>query len=92
MEGKGAFDQAGVTEHAAFMSGLADAGFILAGGPLAGTERGRIRVLLIADADHEAEIGQRLAPDPWEQTGIITTTSVESWSLLVGALSPALEH
>lgn len=92
-EGKGAFDQPGVSEHAAFMNGLADDGLIVAAGPLAGTESGRIRVLLIADADQEAEIVRRLADDPWERAGRITTTSIEPWTLLVGALSPAaLEH
>ena len=75
------------------MNGLADDGLILAAGPLAGTESGRIRVLLIADADHEADIAQRLAADPWELAGRITTTSIEPWTLLVGALAPpALEH
>ena len=82
----GAFDQPGVSEHAAFMNGLADDGLILAGGPLAGTERGRIRVLLVADADHEAAIAQQLAADPWELAGRITTTTIEPWTLLVGAL------
>ena len=90
---KGAFDQPGVSDHAAFMNGLADDGLILAAGPLAGSEGGRIRVLLIADADQEADIVQRLAADPWESTGRITTTAIEPWTLLVGALSgPALEH
>ena len=62
------------------MSGLADDGLILAAGPLAGTESGRIRVLLIADGDHEAEIVQRLAADPWELAGRITTTGIEPWT------------
>ena len=46
MDGTGAFDQPGAGDHAAFMNGLAEEGFILAAGPLAGTESGRIRVLL----------------------------------------------
>ena len=92
-EGKGAFDQPEVTDHAAFMNDLADDGLILAAGPLAGTESDRIRVLLIADTDDEAELVRRLADDPWERAGRITTTSIEPWTLLVGALSPAaLEH
>ena len=89
-EGKGAFDQPGVNDHAAYMNGLADSGLILAAGPLAGTESGRIHVLLIADADQAADIAERLAGDPWERTQRITTTSVEPWTLLVGALSPPL--
>lgn len=40
-EGSGAFDQPGVNEHAAFMSHLADEGFVLYAGPLAGSETGR---------------------------------------------------
>jgi uncharacterized protein len=92
-EGKGAFDQTGASEHAAFMNGLAEDGLILAAGPLAGTESGSIRVLLIADAGHDAEIAQRLAADPWELEGRITTTKIEPWTLLVGALAPpAHEH
>lgn len=93
MEGKGAFDQPGVSEHAAFMGALSDEGFILFAGPLAGTEGGRIRVLLIADAANEVDILQRLADDPWELTERTTTTSIEPWTLLVGAHRlPALEH
>ena len=34
-------------------------------GPLAGTERGRLRALLIVDADDEDEIRRRLDDDPW---------------------------
>ena len=93
IEGKGAFDQPGVSDHAAFMNGLAAEGFILAAGPLAGTDSGRIRVLLIADADNEAEIAERLAADPWELAHRITTTTIEPWTLLVGAVArPDIEH
>src|SRR5688500_7742529 len=49
LDGEGAFDQPGVSDHAAFMNGLAEEGLVLFAGPLAGTEQGRIRVLLIAE-------------------------------------------
>ena len=39
-----------MNDHAAFMNALADEGIVLFAGPLAGSEHGRIRVLLIADA------------------------------------------
>ena len=91
-EGKGAFEQPGVAEHAAFMNKLAAVGFALAAGPLAGTETDRIRVLLIADADDEAEIVDRLKADPWEVTKHITTTNVEPWTLLVGAVSTTVSE
>ena len=84
-EGKGAFEQPAVDEHAIFMGNLADEGFVLFAGPLAGSEHDRIRVLLIADAASEADVHQRLADDPWARTQQVATTSVEPWNLLVGA-------
>jgi uncharacterized protein len=81
----GIFDQPGANEHAAFMNGLADDGFILFGGPLAGTEHGRVRVLLVVNAESEAEIHTRLAHDPWVATGQLEMESTDPWRLLVGA-------
>jgi uncharacterized protein YciI len=85
IDGQGAFGQPGVNDHAAFMNTLAEEGLVLFAGPLAGSEQGRIRVLLIADAPNEEQIHQRLADDPWEITQRVMTTSVEPWALLVGA-------
>jgi hypothetical protein len=62
-EGKGIFAQPAVSDHAAFMNALADERFVLFGGPLAGTEHGRLRALLIVNAHREAEIHRRLADD-----------------------------
>jgi uncharacterized protein YciI len=84
-DGKGAFDQPAANDHAVFMAGLADEGLVLVAGPLAGSEAGRIRVLLIADAADESDIHQRLADDPWATTQRLTTVSVEPWTVLVGA-------
>lgn len=84
-DGKGAFEQAAVNDHAAFMNNLGDGGFVLFAGPLAGSERDRIRVLLIAEAGSETDIHRRLADDPWERAQRVVTTSVEPWSLFVGA-------
>jgi uncharacterized protein YciI len=84
-DGKGAFDQPAVNDHAAFMNGLANEGFVLFAGPLAGSELHRIRVLLIAEAADEIDIRRRLADDPWERTRRVVTTGVERWNLLVGA-------
>ena len=74
-----------MNDHAAFMSRLADQGFVLFAGPLAGTEHDRIRVLLIAEAASEADVIRRLADDPWVRTQRLVTTSVEAWNLLLGA-------
>ena len=81
----GAFDQAGVNDHAAFMNALADEGFVLYAGPLAGSEAGRIRALVIVDDADEAGIRRRLADDPWTQDDHLVITSVEPWILFVGA-------
>ena len=81
----GIFHQPAVTEHAAFMNTLADEDFVLFGGPLAGTEEGHVRVLLIVDAWSEAAIDRRLADDPWAATGQLHTVSIEPWTILVGA-------
>jgi uncharacterized protein len=83
----GIFAQPAVEDHAAFMNALADEGVVLFAGPLAGTERGRLRALLIVRADEEAEIHRRFADDPWVVAGRIETVSVEPWTLMVG--SPA---
>jgi uncharacterized protein YciI len=81
----GIFQQPSVTEHAAFMNTLADQQFVLFGGPLAGTEQGHVRVLLIVNAGSEAEIHRRLADDPWVPTEQLRTVRIEPWTILVGA-------
>jgi uncharacterized protein YciI len=87
----GIFQQPSVTEHAAFLNTLADQRFVLFGGPLAGTEQGHVRVLLIVDADSEAAIHRRLADDPWA-TGQLRTVSIEPWKILVGAEQLSSPH
>ena len=77
--------QPGVADHAAFMNGLADEGFVIFAGPLAGTENGRLRALLIVKADHDNEIRRRLAADPWVRTDRLVISSIEPWNLIVGA-------
>jgi uncharacterized protein YciI len=84
-DGHGTMEQAGVGDHAAFMNALADDGVVLFAGPLAGTDRGRLRALLVIDAESEAEINRRLADDPWASTGHLVITSIEPWHILVGA-------
>ena len=84
-DGQSAFEQPDAEEHAAYMNALADQGIVLFAGPLAGSEYGRIHVLLIVKVDGEADIDRHLAGDPWAQTQRLVTTSVEPWTLFVGA-------
>src|SRR5215208_7820345 len=83
-DGRGITEQPAVSDHAAFMNALAEEGFVLFAGPLAGSEQGRVRVLLIADAEDEAEIHRRLADDPWVPTEQLLTVSIEPWNIFVG--------
>jgi uncharacterized protein YciI len=75
------------------MNALADQGSVLCAGPVAGSENGRLRVLLTVNADSEAEIQRRLADDPWTSTHQLQITSIEPWNVSAGterlASSPA---
>jgi uncharacterized protein YciI len=68
-------------EHAAFMNALVDDGVVLMGGPLGG---GREALLLCAATSEEA-LRLRLADDPWMQSGMLATKSIERMTV---ALSP----
>lgn len=85
ISGNGAFEQPAVDEHAAFMKALADEGVVLFAGPLAGSEQGRIRAMVVVDVESEAEARRRLADDPWTRTERLVTTSLEPWNIIVGA-------
>jgi uncharacterized protein YciI len=84
VEGKGAFEQPGVNDHAAFMNQLAQDRLVLIAGPLAGSEAGRIRVLLIAEAQSEGEVYDGLASDPWGRAQRLVTSRIETWVPIVG--------
>jgi len=81
----GIAEQPDVADHAAFMNDLAGEGFVLFAGPLAGTENGLLRALLILEADGDDEIRDRLADDPWTRTDRLVVTRIERWNVVVGA-------
>jgi uncharacterized protein YciI len=85
VDGKGAFEQPGVNDHATFMNALAEQGSVLFAGPLAGSESGRVRVLLIMEVADEADVHRVLADDPWALAERILVGSVEAWNVFVGA-------
>jgi hypothetical protein len=70
-------DQHGWDEHAAFMDGLVDTGFIILGGP-AGHGGQTLHAVEAAD-DHE--IRTRLAQDPWASAGLLQIGTIEPWAL-----------
>ena len=64
------------SEHASFMDGLVEGGFIVLGGPL-GDE---YRVIHAVEAESESAIRQTLARDPWSETHL-TVRSIEPWTI-----------
>ena len=69
--------QDGWDEHAAFMDGLVDDGFLIVGGPLGNGER----TLHLVQASGEDEIRARLAEDPWASAGLLGVGAIEPWAL-----------
>ena len=67
-------------EHARFMDGLVEEGFVALGGPLRGTED----VLLIVRAESEAAIHERFAEDIWTKTDLLRTKWIAEWWLRLG--------
>jgi uncharacterized protein YciI len=74
-------EQDGWGEHARFMDALADAGFVVLGGPLGDMEGDP---MLVVDAASEEEARKRLAPDPWLEDGTLVIARVEPWEILLG--------
>ncbi len=64
-------------QHAAFMDGLVDDGFIVAGGPVGAGEE----TLHLIEAADENEIRSRLAEDPWALAGLLLIGTIEPWAL-----------
>jgi uncharacterized protein YciI len=77
-------EQDGWDEHAAFMDGLAEEGFVVLGGPVGEGDGGH--VLHVVDAEDEEAVHARLAGDPWGQD-MLTTAKVEPWSVWLRAPS-----
>ncbi len=69
-------EQSGWTEHAAFMDGLVDEGFIVLGGPLY-DER---RVVHAIEAESEEAVRAKLARDPWSGTHLVVA-AIEPWTI-----------
>jgi uncharacterized protein YciI len=64
-------------EHAAFMDGLVEKGFIIMGGPVAGGEQ----TLHVVEAADEKDIRAVLADDPWACADLLQIGTIEPWAL-----------
>ena len=68
--------QSGWDEHAAFMDGLVDDGFIVLGGPLADEHR----VVHVVEAESEDAVRETLGRDPWSGTHLVVG-AIDPWTL-----------
>ena len=75
---KGLRDQELFAEHARFLDGLVDEGYIVLGGPL--DERD---VLLVVQSETEASVRSRFAADPGIENGMLTITVVRPWTIFL---------
>ena len=69
-------EQSGWLEHAAFMDGLVDDGFIVLGGVL-GDE---LRTAHAVEAASEDEIRETLAREPWSGSHLVVD-SIDAWTI-----------
>jgi uncharacterized protein YciI len=63
-------------EHAAFMDGLVEDGFIVLGGPLSDEHR----VVHAVEAASEDDVRATLACDPWSETHLVVA-AIEPWTI-----------
>jgi uncharacterized protein YciI len=70
-------EQDGWDEHAAFMDGLVDDGFVILGGPVGNGEQ----TLHVVEAADERAVKARLAQDPWASAGLLQIGLIEAWAL-----------
>jgi uncharacterized protein YciI len=70
-------EQDGWEEHAAFMDGLTEDGFVILGGPIGDGQE----VLLVVEAPDKREVERRLEPDPWLSMGILRIAEIRPWTI-----------
>ena len=73
-------EQSGWPEHAAFMDGLVDEGFIVLGGPLADEHR----VMHAVEAESEDDVRATFGRDPWSETHL-RIDAIEPWTIRLDA-------
>jgi hypothetical protein len=70
-------DQDAWNEHAAFMDGLVEDGFVILGGPVGDGQR----TLHVVEAADGPEVKARLGEDPWASMGLLRIGAIEPWAL-----------
>jgi uncharacterized protein YciI len=75
---KGRREQIGWNDHAAFMDGLVEDGFVVMGGPI-GDGEGE-DTLQVVEAESEEAVRERINDDPWGED-MLMTKSVQPWQV-----------
>lgn len=75
-------EQDGWDEHAAYMDGIFDEGWLLLAGPLEGDRH----TMWVVDAESEGEIRRRMQEDPWSKNGMLTPLTIERWDIVMDRL------
>ncbi len=75
-------------DHRAYLASLAEAGSLLASGPLQ-TDPARPSALLILRADDEAGVRELLSGDPFQKAGYVEYTEITAWNPVVGVFAEA---
>ena len=79
---KGMREQAGWDDHAVYMDGIFDEGWLLLAGPIEGDKE----TLWVVDAESEDEVRKRMKEDPWSVSGMLTPTRIERWNIVMDRL------
>lgn len=76
-DSRGIREQRAWDEHAAFMDGLVDDGFVILGGPIGDGKQ----TLIVIEASDEMVVKQRLGEDPWAPMGLLQIGSLQPWTI-----------
>lgn len=76
-DSRGIREQRAWDEHAAFMDGLVDDGFVILGGPIGDGKQ----TLIVIEASDEIVVKQRLGEDPWAPMGLLQIGSLQPWTI-----------
>ncbi|MEL4505076.1 YciI family protein [Luteococcus sp. H138] len=71
--------------HRAFLGSLAEAGQLVASGPLLDTSPGR--ALLVMQGTSADEIRELLSQDPFQQLGQVADVLIDEWNPVIGVFA-----
>ena len=69
-------EQSGWAEHADFMDGLVEQGFVVLGGPLSD----EVRVVHVVEAESEDAVRATLVRDPWSGSHLVVD-AIDPWTI-----------